>query len=68
MTTGRDRFILQLEDAADRIGDIPRHELQVLLRRAALRLRNIDRPSPPDDDHWIPVIDPKWGGDDPGAA
>ncbi|PDS29318.1 CopG family transcriptional regulator [Rhizobium phaseoli] len=30
----------QLEDAADRIGNIPRPDLQILLRRAALRLRN----------------------------
>jgi hypothetical protein len=68
MTEGRERFIQKLEDAADRIGDIQRHELQILLRRAALRLRNIDRPPLPDDDKWIPVVDPKWGGDDPGAA
>ena len=30
----------QLEGAADRIADVPRPELQILLRRAALRLRN----------------------------
>ncbi len=29
-----------LEDAADRIADISRAELQIMLRRAALRLRN----------------------------
>ncbi|TBC42733.1 CopG family transcriptional regulator [Rhizobium ruizarguesonis] len=29
-----------LEDAADRIGDISRPDLQIMLRRAALRLRN----------------------------
>ncbi|MGM5009938.1 CopG family transcriptional regulator [Rhizobium sp. 969_B3_N1_2] len=29
-----------LEDAADRIADISRADLQILLRRAALRLRN----------------------------
>ncbi|NEH46183.1 hypothetical protein [Rhizobium leguminosarum] len=29
-----------LEDAADRIADIPRADLQVILRRAALLLRN----------------------------
>lgn len=29
-----------LEDAADRIADVPRSDLQVLLRRAALLLRN----------------------------
>lgn len=42
MTAARDRFIQQLEDAADRIADIPRHELAILLRRAAIRLRNVD--------------------------
>lgn len=68
MTSGRERFIQQLEDAADRIGDIPRHELQVLLRRAALRLRNIDRPPLPDDDNWTPVFKPKWFDDDPNGA
>ncbi|TBD65698.1 CopG family transcriptional regulator [Rhizobium ruizarguesonis] len=30
----------QLEEAADRIADVSRPDLQVLLRRAALRLRN----------------------------
>lgn len=40
---GRERFIRQVEEAADRIADIPRHELQILLRRAALRLRNTGR-------------------------
>lgn len=39
------RFISQLERAADAIADVPLDELQLLLRRAALRLR--DRPEPP---------------------
>lgn len=30
----------QLDDAADRIADISRADLQIMLRRAALRLRN----------------------------
>ncbi len=30
----------ELETAAARIADIPRHDLQIMLRRAALRLRN----------------------------
>jgi hypothetical protein len=38
----RERFIAQLEDAADNIADMPRHELAILLRRAAIRLRNVD--------------------------
>jgi hypothetical protein len=53
----RDRFILQLEDAAERIGEIPRHEMQVLLRRAALRLRNIDRPPAIMDEEYRSLID-----------
>ncbi|EJB01811.1 hypothetical protein FHX14_000603 [Rhizobium sp. BK619] len=38
-----------LQDAADRIADIPRPELQILLRRAALRLRNATTVSMEDD-------------------
>ncbi len=55
MANARDRFIRQLEDA-DRIRDVPRHELAILLRRAALHLRNTD--PRPDEDSWIPVDDP----------
>lgn len=67
MTTGRNRFIHQLEDAADRIADVPRHELQVLLRRAALRLRNIERPAATLDDEYRALID-EMNGDGPGVA
>jgi hypothetical protein len=38
-----------LEDAADRIADIPRPDLLILLRRAALRLRNATTVSMEDD-------------------
>jgi hypothetical protein len=38
-----------LQDAADRIADIPRPDLQILLRRAALRLRNATTVSMEDD-------------------
>jgi hypothetical protein len=38
---------LSFEAAADRIADMPRHELEILLSRAAIRLRNL--PPPPDD-------------------
>ena len=31
----------ELESAADRIADIPRADLQIILRRAALMLRNV---------------------------
>ncbi|TPJ49587.1 hypothetical protein [Mesorhizobium sp. B2-6-4] len=37
----RASFAKELESAADRIADIPRPELQIILRRAALMLRNI---------------------------
>lgn len=67
MTAGRERFILRLEDAADRIGDIPRHDLQVLLRRAALLLRNVDQPPVSLDEQYQALID-EMNGDDPGAA
>ncbi|MGO6758813.1 CopG family transcriptional regulator [Rhizobium ruizarguesonis] len=38
-----------LEDAADRIADISRADLQIMLRRAALRLRNAGAFSMDDD-------------------
>ncbi|MDC9808408.1 CopG family transcriptional regulator [Rhizobium binxianense] len=38
-----------LEDAADRIADISRADLQIMLRRAALRLRNSGAVSMEDD-------------------
>ncbi|MGO7181069.1 CopG family transcriptional regulator [Rhizobium brockwellii] len=38
-----------LEDAADRIADISRADLQIMLRRAALRLRNAGGLSMEDD-------------------
>ncbi|MGO7135916.1 CopG family transcriptional regulator [Rhizobium leguminosarum] len=38
-----------LEDAADRIADISRADLQIVLRRAALRLRNAGAISVDDD-------------------
>lgn len=40
MPGARERFIRQIEDAAENVGEVPRHELRALLRRAALRLRN----------------------------
>ncbi|MGO8503238.1 CopG family transcriptional regulator [Rhizobium leguminosarum] len=38
-----------LEDAADRIADISRADLQIMLRRAALRVRNAGAVSMEDD-------------------
>lgn len=43
-------FAEQLEAAADLVGDTPRAELQILLRRAALMLRNVEGVS----------LDPEW--------
>lgn len=43
-------FADELEAAAARIGDIPRADLQIMLRRAALRLRNTDQIA----------LDPEW--------
>ena len=36
----RRSFAQELEEAADKIGDVSRADLQVMIRRAALRLRN----------------------------
>lgn len=43
-----EKFVATLESAADDIGNVPRHELAVMLRRAALRLRNTDTGIPLD--------------------
>ncbi|MBA3448298.1 MAG: hypothetical protein H0T56_11955 [Pseudaminobacter sp.] len=37
----RGSFVSELEQAADRIADMPRADLQVLLRRAAILIRNL---------------------------
>ncbi|TPI27691.1 hypothetical protein FJ970_31195 (plasmid) [Mesorhizobium sp. B2-1-8] len=37
----RDQFVHELESAADQIADASRADLQVMLRRAALLLRNV---------------------------
>lgn len=49
MAEDRDRFIHQLEDIADALSNTPRRELQILLRRAAIRLRNVDDINLPPD-------------------
>ncbi len=64
--TGRNQLILRLEDAANKIADVSRHELAILLRRAALMLRNTDGPSDPEHEYRA-LID-EMNGDDPGAA
>jgi hypothetical protein len=59
--SSRERFARQLEEAADNIRDVPKHELQILLRRAAIRLRNM--PTVPGEE-WTPIED----DDGPGAV
>lgn len=54
ITSGRDAMTMSdtatlLEDAADRIADISRPDLQIMLRRAAIRLRNAAPVSMEDD-------------------
>jgi hypothetical protein len=63
MSQQREQFARQLEEAADKIRDVPKHELQILLRRAAIRLRNV--PVVPEEE-WAPIEDDD--DDDPGAA
>lgn len=60
----RERFILDLEAAADNISDVPRHELAVLLRRAALRLRNVGQPPADLDRQYEALIDGLNSSDD----
>ncbi len=49
MPDGRERFILQLENAARRVEVMAPAEAVMLFHRAALRLRNIDGPVPDTD-------------------
>ena len=61
MSQQREQFARQLEEAADNIRDVPKHELQILLRRAAIRLRNMPVVA---EEEWSPIED----DDDPGAV
>lgn len=63
--SARQRVARELESAADNIGDVPRHELQILLRQAALLLRNFTEPP---DIEWTPFRRVDGHGEDPGAA
>ena len=51
----RRTFATELEQAADRIADVSRADLQILLRRAALRLRNV--PNLTLDEHVDEAVD-----------
>ena len=53
------------ERAADDISNIPRHELQILLRQAALLLRNFPGLS---GEKWTPFRRHEEQSDDPGAV
>jgi hypothetical protein len=48
--SARQRVVRDLEGAANRIAEVPRRELQVLLRQAALLLRNL--PEPKDEEGY----------------
>ncbi|MDI6026753.1 hypothetical protein QBK99_11180 [Corticibacterium sp. UT-5YL-CI-8] len=51
------RFATELEEAADRIGDLDRADLAVMLRRAAIRLRNKPEAPLPFTDDQLQVLD-----------
>lgn len=63
--SARERVARELESAADNIGNVPRHEFQILLRQAALLLRNL--PEPPDEE-WTSFRRVDRQDDDLGAA
>jgi hypothetical protein len=51
MSGERERFIRQLENAADHVRGLPAGDIAVLLRRAALRLRNFPMIEEPKNIH-----------------
>jgi len=61
MSQEREKFARRLEQAADNIRDGPKHERQILLRRAAIRIRNMPTVL---EEEWSPIED----DDDPGTA
>jgi hypothetical protein len=61
----RQRVVRGLESAANHISEVPRRELEILLRQAALLLRNIPEPL---GEKWIPFRRPEDQDDDPGTA
>lgn len=57
MSEERERFIRQLEDAADHVRSLPPADIAVLLRRAALRIRNLPGiDGPKDRDQQMPEL------------
>lgn len=63
--SARLRLVRDLERAADNVQDIPRHELQILLKQAALLLRNLPGSSA---EQWEPFRRPQGKGNDPEPA
>jgi hypothetical protein len=63
--SARQRVVRDLEGAANRIAEVPRRELQVLLRQAALLLRNLPEPK---DEEWIPFRASDGQGEDSDAS
>jgi hypothetical protein len=49
----RQRVVRDLESAANHISEVPRRELEILLRQAALLLRNIPEPL---GEEWIDAL------------
>lgn len=60
----RQRVVRDLESAANHISEVPRRDLEILLRQAALLLRNIPEPL---GEEWIPFRRSE-DQDGPGAA
>jgi hypothetical protein len=62
--SARRRVVRDLESAANHINAIPRRDL-ILLRQAALLLRNLPEPQ---DEEWIPLRRSEDPDDDPTVA
>ncbi|MFC5385153.1 hypothetical protein ACFPLB_04135 [Aquamicrobium segne] len=67
MTDARERFIQKLLNTADNIGDVPKSELAILLRQAAIWLRNAPRDEELEDE-FSRFISDMNNDDDPGGA
>jgi hypothetical protein len=57
MTTGRERFVAQIEKAAERTDIMPQDEVKRFLRRACVHLRilhgEMAKPLPPQNDRKL---------------
>jgi hypothetical protein len=71
MSVGYNRLASLLEEAAENIANVSREDLQALLRRAALMLRNIqvlDKDTDDDNQHAVDWRNPDPEGPVPGQA